>query len=482
MIRRVLFAVLVLLLPSLASAQIVSQGPGNPNAPPWNVVNPMLGEATATWTSATADETTLTVNLPFANAGSAVIWMNPVGTVTGGRLIFEMLGNAVSSTWEGLSGSNGDRAQAYVDLGGTTVYDGLEAGWRFPMQGARGLRVRLETPITGAGSVEVTITVTAAPTNPFGIARQGEWDRLLATVGPYGNSQTTTVTGTNSTAAFDISRAMGNPYLRLFQSGTQWTGAIAFFQSANGTNWETLPCLNATFTGELAVAATGNSSWFCFATSGMRYVRVTGATVTNTAGVEWYTGSSTAQITYGVTMGSKTLGAVATATNPVLIGGYAQPLGSNPTVTAVDTSFDASKALTNVLGMPFVAPMSPNPITREYDFTAAGGARTDFQVSETIAAGTRAVVTRYSVTASNANSVDVACRMGFGTSTLPAVSATAGTGAVGIFMSHPAIAAGSGVVETQVYALGGDGEEVRATCASPTGGAMRLSITYYLVP
>lgn len=111
-------------------------------------------------------------------------------------------------------------------------------------------------------------------------------------------------------------------------------------------------------------------------------------------------------------------------------------------------------------------------ITTRTNFTAA---QTDAALI-TVAAGLRIVLTRCTVTADNANSVDVQARIGFGASTTP-------TG-VGVVLSHPGIAAGSGLVEGNgcgILGLGADGEDLRITSEVPTGGSIDVVITHYTI-
>ena len=51
-------------------------------------------------------------------------------------------------------------------------------------------------------------------------------------------------------------------------------------------------------------------------------------------------------------------------------------------------------------------------------------------------------------------------------------------------MSHPGIAAGSGVVEgngSGILGVGADGEDLRITSEVPTTGSLRVVVSYYTV-
>lgn len=163
--------------------------------------------------------------------------------------------------------------------------------------------------------------------------------------------------------------------------------------------------------------------------------------------------------------------------NPVGIAYRAIAHGANPTAVA---AADRTVGYANRAGIPFVMAGHPNVITREVTVLAADGAQTN-AAFVTVAAGTKIVVTRCSVTASAANTVNVAVRIGFGTATL---GAEALAGVNGIILAHPAVAAGSGVVEgngSGILGIGADDEDIRYTCGSPTTGSIKIIISYYTI-
>jgi hypothetical protein len=154
--------------------------------------------------------------------------------------------------------------------------------------------------------------------------------------------------------------------------------------------------------------------------------------------------------------------------NPQKIGYKAV---AHTSITAV-TAGDRVDAVANRHGIPWVIGGHPNIFTARSNFTAA---QTDTAVV-TVGAGSRIVVTRCSALCDKANSVDVAARVGFGAASTPT-----GTGTV---LSHPGIAAGSGVVEGSgagMLGIGADGEDLRITCEVPTGGSIDLVYSYYLI-
>jgi hypothetical protein len=117
--------------------------------------------------------------------------------------------------------------------------------------------------------------------------------------------------------------------------------------------------------------------------------------------------------------------------------------------------------------------------TKEWEFDAA---QTDLALV-TCSSTQRAVITYGQATVANSTTVDVGLRIGFGTATLPAVTNDVGTGAAGVFMSHPGIAHGGGMVVANggaPIAAGAADEDVRITTTVTTGGFLRVVLTYWI--
>jgi hypothetical protein len=159
----------------------------------------------------------------------------------------------------------------------------------------------------------------------------------------------------------------------------------------------------------------------------------------------------------------------ADAGEPVKIGAKAVAHGTNP--TAVDAN-DRTNIYANRAGVLFVMGGHPNIVTLRANYTAA---ETNTAIV-TVAGGLKIVVTRLSVTADKANTVDVQCRIGFATATTPTTT--------GVLLSHPGIAAGSGVVEgngSGMLGVGADGEDLRITCEAPTSGSIDVVVSYFTI-
>lgn len=157
------------------------------------------------------------------------------------------------------------------------------------------------------------------------------------------------------------------------------------------------------------------------------------------------------------------------AGNPIKIGGRAVAHGATPTAVAVA---DRTDLLTNRVGIPFIIGGHPNVVTFEAAYTAA---QTDTAIV-TVATGAKIVVTQIQATCDNANTVDVGLRVGFGTANTPTTT--------GVVLTHPGIAAGSGVSRgdgSGIIGVGADDADLRITSEVPTGGSLRILVSYYTV-
>jgi transcriptional regulator of NAD metabolism len=159
----------------------------------------------------------------------------------------------------------------------------------------------------------------------------------------------------------------------------------------------------------------------------------------------------------------------ADAGEPVKVGHKAIAHGTNPTDVAAN---DRTDWYSNRAGIPWVIGGHPNKVTIRANYT---GAQTNAAIV-TVAASNKIVVTRCSVMADNANSVDVQARIGFATATTPTTT--------GVVLSHPGIAAGSGVVEGSgagMLGVGADNEDLRITSEVPTSGSIDVVVSYYTI-
>lgn len=151
------------------------------------------------------------------------------------------------------------------------------------------------------------------------------------------------------------------------------------------------------------------------------------------------------------------------------VGGRTIAHGANPTAVA---AADRSVWYFNRAGIPFVLGGHPNVVTLEAAYTTA---QTDAAIV-TVATGLKIVLTEIGAYCDNANTVDVGVRVGFGATTTPTTT--------GVVLTHPGIAAGSGTVRgngSGILGAGADGEDLRITSEVPTGGSLRILVSYFTI-
>ena len=159
------------------------------------------------------------------------------------------------------------------------------------------------------------------------------------------------------------------------------------------------------------------------------------------------------------------------------VGGRAIAHGSNPTAVA---AADRTAWYFNRAGVPFMIGGHPNIVNKHIQVTDADGAQTDAALV-TVGAGTKIIVTRYSVTVDSATTATggVAVRMGFGTANTPSNDANSG-----MLMAHSGIPAGGGIAEgdgSGIIGMGADNEDLRLTCEDPVGGNIDIVVSYYTI-
>lgn len=123
------------------------------------VMYSIVASTSAGWTSSTASNTTMSMHVSSFSAMAFTI--NVVGTVTGGVVTFEC-SNDGGVTWYNL--------RALDESGGLTrvtrtLTTSLSSMFQAPLDGYTDVRLRLSTVISGSGTMQSTMTVTATPSS-----------------------------------------------------------------------------------------------------------------------------------------------------------------------------------------------------------------------------------------------------------------------------------------------------------------------------
>lgn len=157
------------------------------------------------------------------------------------------------------------------------------------------------------------------------------------------------------------------------------------------------------------------------------------------------------------------------AGNPVKVGMKALAHGANPSAVA---AADRTNWYANRAGIPWVIGGHPNIVTLEAEYTAA---QTNTAIV-TVSTGTIIVVTQIQATVDEATTVGVGLRVGFATATTPTTT--------GVVVTHPGMVPGSGISRgdgSGILGIGADNEDLRITSEVPTGGALRILVSYYTI-
>lgn len=155
--------------------------------------------------------------------------------------------------------------------------------------------------------------------------------------------------------------------------------------------------------------------------------------------------------------------------NPQKIGAVAIAHGTNPTAVS---AADRTNLYANRAGVPFFIGGHPNIITIEAAYTTA---QTDAAIV-TVGSGAKIVVTQIQAVTDSANTASVGLRVGFGTANTPTTT--------GVVATHPGMVPGAGISRgdgSGILGVGADNEDLRVTSSVPTGGSLRVLVSYYTI-
>lgn len=308
--------------------------------------------------------------------------------------------------------------------------------------GSEGSKTVVDLP--GDGTNGLDVDVTRLPALVAGTANIGDVDVLTVPADPFGaNADAASATGSISAKLRAIA-ANGIPItgdaltaLQLIDDSIATTGSAVTAKAtlAAGTDGTNARALKTDASGELQVDVLSHPG---------------------VAGTVAHDGS--------------------TANNPVNVGGRAVAHGTNPTAVAAG---DVTDAYFNRAGVQFTIGGHPNVVSASARIT---GSNTDAALSPgTVNSGTKIVITRLTVNISNATTINVGVKIGFGASTIPADNTT---GVAGVIVDNDGFPPGGGVNVgdgSGIIAIGGDGEELRITNDAPTSGTIHVSYSYFTI-
>lgn len=132
-------------------------------------------KASAAWTSATAQDTRLTV--PVANFSSVIVTLSTTSTMTGGGLFFETDDGSSSWLWP----ANCTRNSAFKSDATYPLSGPAAQSWECDISNWTTFGVRLNPVIVGTGTATIQIIVGASPGEPAIVAGQLDATQLQVT-------------------------------------------------------------------------------------------------------------------------------------------------------------------------------------------------------------------------------------------------------------------------------------------------------------
>ncbi len=393
------------------------------------------GALTAAWNGTLPQpaNTAVLVSLPSQNGIAVQLTGTFVGTVQ-----FEALIDQPRATWLAILGT--------PFAGGTQVSSATATGaWLFNSAGVKVFRVRCSTFVSGTIQVGVVSAVAVPPST--------------ATV-----SGTVTTAGslTNNNAAPGANNLGVLPGIAN-AAPPSWTEGDQVLLSENLSGAMRAAAEGPTAAGAaitrppvvIAGQNSGNVKLFGLDASG--FMTVNEGTTGTGGTAAWFV------------QGQNATGTSLTG-NPFTIGSSSVAFGASP---AAQAAGQVTPVLVTRTGLPFVLGGHPNIITVRANYTTA---QTNAIVVAN-SAGTKLIVVGFSVTCSNANTVNVAALMGLAQTTTPTTT--------GVFCAHPGIAPGSGLARGSgggIIGVGADGDQVIANIGVSTGGSTDVMVEYFTTP
>lgn len=167
----------------------------------------------------------------------------------------------------------------------------------------------------------------------------------------------------------------------------------------------------------------------------------------------------------------------ADAGEPVKLGANTVAMRTDP--AEVSAANDITDVYATRAGQLWTLPGHPNQLTKSWNITDGDGAQTDLNLLAGVVAATDVcVVMGISVNTDAATTAGTQCRIGFGAANTPAADGAA------VIVSASGIPPGGGQClgfGGGIVGMGAEGEELRMTCEDPTGGAIDVVVSYFII-
>jgi hypothetical protein len=161
-------------------ALVVTMSPNTISVPVTQAPASTSNTSAATWTSATALNTTITLINGTFNYDALIVTLNQGSTITGGQLTFEVSND--NSNWVSITGVNASQFGTFAENGIYFLTQSSYVSGFFNMTSWQYFRVRLSTVITGTGNVVIGYAAQSAGSPPVVVRQPHNFGRTFVSI------------------------------------------------------------------------------------------------------------------------------------------------------------------------------------------------------------------------------------------------------------------------------------------------------------
>ena len=161
-------------------ALVVTMSPNTISVPVTQAPASSSSTSVATWTSATALNTAVTLISGTFNYDALIVTLNQGSTITAGQLTFEVSND--NSNWVAVTGVNASQFGTFAENGIYFLTQSTYAAGFFNMTSWQYFRVRLSTVITGTGNVVIGYAAQSAGSPPVVVRQPHNFGRTFVSI------------------------------------------------------------------------------------------------------------------------------------------------------------------------------------------------------------------------------------------------------------------------------------------------------------
>jgi hypothetical protein len=241
----------------------VNQGTAAASTAGWPIAMGTVAASSAAWTNATSVDSALSIST--AGYATAVLTLNPVGSVTSGTLNFEVSDDG-GTTWYPAIGVQQDITTAGVT---TTASATTKKLYTIPVVGYTNVRARLNPVVGGSGTVNLRLSGSAAPRDSM-VAVTTSISTNLSTIGGFiaDRNNGAASTGTQrvtiaSDSTGSLLNSQGTAATSTWNSATTVDSAVTIAATGYGTVYVSLTVTPTVSSGTVNFEASddGGTTW-----------------------------------------------------------------------------------------------------------------------------------------------------------------------------------------------------------------------------